>query len=394
MKYIIKNRNKCGVAAEVITKHGKLKTPLFISCATKGAIKGASVTDMQNNNTQMILTNTVHMLPNSEYVKEMGGIHKFMNWKGPMLADSGGFQMFSWNHGGVVDEIKGVSKRKLNNNTHKNSKVKFFPDGCEFTYPNSNLKVLLNPERSMRVQIDLGVDFCVALDECTPSSLDYFDTRLAMRRSHEWEYKSLEYFNKNKQKHQELLGIVQGGIHKDLREESVNFVKNNNFWGYCIGGSLGKTKEEMYEVVKYTCGLLNGENKKYIHLLGIGETADILNLVEYGIDSFDCVHSTRIGRHGCGLLSYFDNNKDFINLNNNKYKYSMNPIDDTCKCNTCKTYSRGYLNYLLRVKEINGITAIVSHNVFRMNRLMEEIRESIINDNLWKVKNKWLCDKG
>lgn len=386
MEYIIKTRNKSGIAAEVITKHGNLKTPLFISCATKGAIKGVDVLNMINNNSQMILTNTVHMLPYSKYIKEMGGIHNFIKWPKPMLADSGGFQMFSWSHGGVVDEIKGIKR-------NRNNKVKFFPNGCEFSYPNSNEKVLLTPEVSMNVQIDLGVDFCVALDECTASSIDYYDTAFAMRRSHDWEYKSLEYFEKNKAPHQELLGIVQGGIYKDLRSESVNFVKSNNFWGYCIGGSLGKSKEDMYNIVKYTCSLLNGIDKKYVHLLGIGETADILNLVEYGIDSFDCVHSTRIGRHGAGLLSYMDNGKDFINLNNNKYKYDINPIDDSCKCNTCKIYSRAYLNYLLKVKEINGITAIVSHNVFRMNRLMEEIRESIINDNINKVKNSWLNEK-
>ena len=382
MQYVITNRNKFGTLAEVYTSHGLLKTPLFISCATKAAIKGAHISEMINNNTQMILSNTVHMLPYSSYVKEMGGIHKFINWPYPMLADSGGFQMFSWSHGGVVDEIKGVKRNRTN-------KVKFFPEGCEFTYPNSNLKILLTPQLSMETQINLGVDFCVALDECTPSSFDYYDTALAMRRSHKWEKESLDYFNIHKQSHQELLGIIQGGIHKDLREESVNFIKKENFWGYCIGGSLGKTKEEMYEVVRYTCSLLNGINKKYIHLLGIGETVDILNLVSYGIDSFDCVHPTRIGRHGCGLLSYFHNQKDFINLNNNKYKYDLNPIDESCNCNTCKNYSRGYLNYLLNVKEINGITAVVNHNVFRMNRLMSEIRHSIDIGTFNELKNKW-----
>lgn len=385
MKYILQTRNASGVISKVITKHGTLITPLFISCATKGAIKGAHNTDMIANNTQLILTNTVHMLPYSSHIKELGGIHKFINWHKPMLADSGGFQMFSWSHGGVVDEIKGVKKNRTN-------RVKFFDNGCEFTYPNSSEKVLLTPALSMQTQIDLGVDFCVALDECTPSSLDYYDTKAAMRRSHRWEYESLEYFKQNQQPHQRLLGIVQGGIYKDLRDESCDFVQNNDFWGYCIGGSLGKTKEEMYDVVRYTCSKINGEKKKYVHLLGIGETVDILNLVSYGIDSFDCVHPTRIGRHGCGLLSYLRDGKDFINLNNKKFKNDLKPIDNSCNCSTCKNFSRAYIHYLLSVGEINAITAIVHHNVFRMNRLMEEIHIAIQSNTFNDVKNKWLTE--
>lgn len=383
MKYILQTRNTSGITSEVITKHGILKTPLFISCATKGAIKGVDNSQMVANKTQMILSNTVHLLPYSSYIKSCGGLHKFMNWSKPLLTDSGGFQMFSWSHGGVVDEIKGIKKNRTN-------RVKFFDNGCEFTYPNSSTKVLLTPELSIQTQIDLGVDFCVALDECTPSSLDYYDTKAAMLRSHQWELASLKFFKEHQKPHQRLLGIVQGGIHKDLREMSCDFVKSHDFWGYCIGGSLGKTKEEMYDVVRYTCNLLNDNNKKYVHLLGIGETADILNLVAYGIDSFDCVHPTRIGRHGCALLSYLVDGKDFINLNNNKFKQDLRPIDDTCKCSTCKNFSRAYLNYLLSVGEINAITALVNHNVFRMNRLMEEITIAIKNNNLLDLKKQWL----
>lgn len=386
MKYILHTRNSSGILGEVKTKHGNLKTPLFISCATKGAIKGANNLQMMNANTQMILSNTVHLLPYSEHIKNLGGLHKFMNWSKPLLTDSGGFQMFSWSHGGVVDEIKGVKKNRTN-------RVKFFNEGAEFTYPNSNQKILLTPSLSMQTQINLGVDFCVALDECTASSLDYYATRSALHRSHEWELESLKYFQQHAQSHQRLLGIVQGGIYEDLRKISCGFVMHNDFWGYCIGGSLGRSKEDMYHIVKYTCSLLNNENKKYIHLLGIGETADILNLVPYGIDSFDCVHATRIGRHGCGLLSYFQKGKDFINLNNTQFKDDLRPIDETCRCSSCKYYSRAYIHYLLSIKEINAITAIVEHNVFRMNRLMIEIREAIANNNLPALKEKWLSSR-
>lgn len=383
MQYKVLEQNANGVVSVTKTKHGKIYGPNFIFCATKAAIKGVALEDMINNNTQIILSNTVHLLPHSKHIQSMGGLHKFMGWKKPLLTDSGGYQMFSWAHGSVSDEIKGVKRNQKN-------RVKFLENGCEFTYPNGEKKVLLTPELSMDVQIELGVDFAVALDRCTPSSLDYFDTKITTEQSHYWEKRSLDYFNKHKQSHQRLLGIVQGGIHKDLRKMSVDFVKNENFWGYCIGGSLGTTKQEMYDIVIYTSSLLNAYEKKFVHLLGIGETADILNLVPYGIDSFDCVHPTRIGRHGAGLLSYFEEGKDNINLHNNKFKKDESPIDSSCQCSTCKNYSRSYLHYLLSVKEINGITAITEHNVFRMNRLMSEIRQGIRDNTFKKTKEKWL----
>lgn len=386
MQYIIEQQNAYGTRSKVKTKHGIIKCPNFIFCATKGAIKGTTLQAVKEQNTQMILSNTVHLLPYSKHIKSMGGLHKFMQWNRPLLTDSGGYQMFSWAHGGVSDEIKGIRRNRTN-------RCSFKEDGCEFSYPNTNRKVLLTPELSMEVQIDLGVDFVVALDRCTPSSLDYFDTKITTEQSHYWEKRSLDYFNKNKQKHQELLGIVQGGIHYDLRKNSVDFVKNNNFWGYCIGGSLGTSKEEMYDIVRYTCSLLNDNNKKFVHLLGIGETKDILNLVSYGIDSFDCVHPTRIARHGAALLSYFYEGRDNINITNKRFKNDEKPIDDSCLCDTCKQYSRAYLHYLFSVQEMSGITLLVNHNIFRMNRLMEEIRDGIATETFNSVKNRWLTEK-
>ncbi|OED45681.1 hypothetical protein AB836_00365 [Rickettsiales bacterium (ex Bugula neritina AB1)] len=379
LNFEILKKNLHGRIGVLKTNHGNVLTPNFIFCGTKAAIKGVTSWDL--NDTQMVLANTFHLLPYSKDIKNFGGLHKFMGISKPLLMDSGGFQIFSLGNGGVVDEIKGIKKKPLN-------KIKIYETGCEFIN-NKNQKILLTPELSVQTQVDCGVDLVVAFDECTPSHYDYYDTRSSMRRSHRWELRSYKEFEKIKLSYQGLMGVAQGGIYKDLRDESCNFLKNNGFFGYCIGGSLGKTKEEMYNTVAYTAALLNNGEKKFIHLLGIGETDDIFNMVKYGIDSFDCVHATRIGRHGAALLSYKSEGKDFINLNNKKYKYDQAPIDTSCLCNTCKYYSRSYLYYLLKINEIIVINAIVHHNIFRMNRMMKEIREGIENNTFNIVKKKW-----
>lgn len=383
LKFNLITSNLHGRTGILQTAHGNVLTPNFIFCGTKAAIKGALPWEMEN--TQMILSNTFHLLPYSEDIKKMGGLHKFMGWSKPLLMDSGGFQIFSLGNGGVVDEIKGIKKPRLN-------KIKITEEGCEFINTKKE-KTFLTPELSIKTQVDCGVDLVVAFDECTPSHYDYYDTRSSMHRSHRWELRSLKEFKKIQLPYQGLMGIAQGGIHKDLRQETTEFLKNHDFFGYCIGGSLGKTKEEMYDTVAYTAALLNNGTKKFIHLLGIGETDDIFNLVRYGIDSFDCVHATRMGRHGAALLSNKKEGKDFINLHNHKFKYDTKPIDESCACNTCKYYSRAYLHYLLKIGEIIVLNAIVNHNIFRMNRMMQEIRQAMSDNTFQNLKLKW-CNEG
>lgn len=365
---------KDGRLGLIKTKHGNIETPFFIFCATKGAIKGLDHSLIYDD-TQIILSNTFHLHDQSEKIEKLGGIHKFINWNKPILTDSGGFQIFSLGNGFIADEIKGIRRGKTNF-------VKVLEEGCRFKNPKNGDIVFLTPERSIQIQIQLGVDFVVAFDECTTSHAGYEYTKKSMKRSHRWEEISLDYFKKNKKEHQNIYGIIQGGIYEDLRNESIEFVNNSDFFGIAIGGSLGKTKEEMYEVVKFTSEKIKKDRP--VHLLGIGKIEDIINLAPY-VDSFDCVEPTRIARHGTAILP-----KNKINLLNKKFSEDFTPICSECLCNTCKNYSKAYIHYLFKAKEMMGIQLLVQHNIFTMNQLMRDIREGLKTNTYEIVKNKWI----
>lgn len=371
---ISKNEENLGRLGLIKCTNGEIKTPAFIFCGTKGAIKGVELGEIDKS-TQILLCNTFHLNAISENVHNAGGIHKFIGWNKPIITDSGGFQIFSLGNGYISDEIKGKLNRKTNF-------VKIKENGCEFKNPINGDICFLSPEKSIEIQINLGVDFVVCFDECTTSHHSYEYTKESMHRSHKWEDICLEYFNKNKKPHQSLYGIIQGGIYEDLREESINFIKERDFFGVCIGGCLGKTKEEMYNIVKSTSLKLNSQ--KPVHLLGIGRVEDILALCEY-VDTFDCVEPTRIARHGVAIIPKYR-----LNLRNAKFYNDFSPLDNECGCTTCSRYSRAYLHYLLKAKELSYMALIVKHNIFTMNKLMEEIREAMKNGNLDLVKQKWL----
>lgn len=366
-------KGKKGRRGIIKTEHGNIETPGFVFCATRGAIKTCPLVP---DNTQILLCNAFHFNDYAEYVESCGGIHKFMNWNKPVIMDSGGFQIFSMGYGSVANEIKGV--RQGQKTIQKINEL-----GCVFKNPDSGNKMFLNSERSMQVQIALGTDLAIAFDECTASSLTEKETEDSMYRSHRWESRSLNYFQKNKKSHQKLYGIVQGGKYEHLRDISIDYINNNEFDGICIGGSLGKTKEEMYSIVKYTSERL--DKSRPIHLLGIGHIQDIIELYSY-VDTFDCVEPTRIARHGMAL-SNFDlinlencpDNKAFkINLKNAKYAYENEPIDKSCNCFTCLNYNKSYLNYLFKINEINAQSLVTQHNMYFMSRLMELIRNNLI----------------
>lgn len=367
------------------TPHGDIETPAFIFCGTKASVKGISPQQLVDNSTQIILSNTYHLFsyPGSEYIKSMGGLHKFMRWNGPMLTDSGGFQIFSLGHGSVADEIKGkrCGLSNLLNIDENGATFKSYWDGSI---------QLLTPEKSIQVQKELRADLIVALDECTPFHSDKKYTEASMERSHRWEMRSLNEFMKNNEYNQALYGIVQGGVYADLRKRSAEFVSCNDFFATAIGGTLGSSKAQMYEVVEMAMEGLN--TLRPIHLLGIGGIADIFKGVTLGIDTFDCVHPTRIARHGGALVKsmYRDSyEREHINLKRSEYKYKDEPIEADCSCSTCKTFSKGYLRYLLKAKELLAIHAITIHNIKFMNTLMQEIRLGIKNNNLDEVKAKW-----
>ena len=375
----------------ISTPHGKIDTPAFIFCATKGALKSFNTKEAKENNTQIILSNTYHLMlqPGSEVIANHGGLHKFVNWDGPMLTDSGGFQIFSLGHGSVADEIKGSSNIKRNksllNINEEGSLFKSYVDGAF---------KLLSPEKSIEIQRNLGADLILVFDECTPFHVDKAYTNTSMKRSHRWATRSYNSFASNilyksgygSAGEQKLYGIVQGGIYDDLREESIDFNINKiDTFGIAIGGSLGSSKEEMYRVVNFTAPKLG--NKHPIHLLGIGDPRDIWSLVKSGVDTFDCVSPTRLARHGSALTK---GKVGKINIKNKNYANQISPIDETCNCSTCSSYTLGYIHHLFKAGELLGLQLVTAHNIYFMNKLMNDIRKAIENDNLELAEKKWL----
>ncbi|MEN0049675.1 MAG: tRNA guanosine(34) transglycosylase Tgt [Bacteroidota bacterium] len=366
------------------TPHGDFETPNFIFCATKAAIKGAGPDDLKEVKTDIILSNTYHLLlrPGPDLVEKMGGLHKFMGWDGPMLTDSGGFQIFSLGHGSVAEEIKGKNRSKGRNTslrkiTEEGATFKSYIDGSMHT---------LTPESSIETQRKLGADLILVLDECTPFHVDKRYTERSMEMSHRWGDRSLEEFKRTHIGKQALYGIVQGGIHEDLRLRSSQFVSSREFFGHAIGGSLGADKQQMYDVVDYAMAGLSKDRP--IHLLGIGGIDDIWENVAKGIDTFDCVSPTRIARHAWALIRTEKNFK--LNLHNSRFREDPKPLDPECDCSTCQNYSRAYIHYLMKARELQGMHLLVVHNMRFMMRLAETIREAIREDRFLETKRAWM----
>ena len=375
---------------ELETPHGTVQTPAFIFCATKAAMKGLTPAQIEAEKTQFILANTYHLMlqPGPEIVEKAGGLHKFMGWNGPMLTDSGGFQIFSLGHGSIASEIKG----KRNNNFPK-TLLKITEEGATFRSYIDGRIYFLTPERSIEIQRMLGPDFVVVLDECTPFHVDKNYTEKSMNMSHRWASRSLAEFNKHDNGMQKLYGIIQGGIYPDLRKTSCEYVNSQPFFGSAVGGSLGADKSQMHDIVALTTELL--DRSRPIHLLGIGGISDVFNGVEQGIDTFDCVHPTRLARHGGALVRPPHRNKpkkEHLNLNNSQFKDDFTPLEPDCPCYTCKNHTRGYIHHLLKAKELLAGSLLSIHNVNFMNRMMSNIREAMKTDSLAKEKKRWVED--
>jgi len=385
----VNNKSRLG---RILTPHGVVETPAFIFCATKAAIKAVSPCDMKASGTQCILSNTYHLMiqPGSEIVAQLGGLHRFMGWDGPMLTDSGGFQIFSLGHGSVADEIKG----RRNKEPRSKSLVKITEEGAVFRSYLDGKQQLLTPERSIEIQRQLGADLIVVLDECTPFHVSKVYTQQSMEMSHRWATRSLNAFMEGESGKQALYGIVQGGIYQDLRAQSCEYINSNPFFGQAIGGSLGADKAQMREVVEFTAAQLNPERP--IHLLGIGGIDDIFAGVTMGIDTFDCVHPTRLARHGGALVRPHNlpegKYADHINLLNGIFRMDNNPIEPDCPCSVCKKYCKGYLHHLLKAKELLAFQLISIHNITFMNRLLLAIRRAIQTNTLESEKKHWVVD--
>ena len=387
-KYHYPNPLSSARLGELKTPHGVVETPAFIFCATKAAIKCLNPQQMKNEGTSFILANTYHLMlqPGPEIIEKAGGLHKFMGWDGPMLTDSGGFQIFSLGHGSVASKIKG--KRS---NDRPKTLLKITEEGAKFRSYINGKTYFLTPESSIEIQRMLGPDFVVVLDECTPFHVDKTYTRNSMHMSHRWASRSLAQFNKNDNDKQKLYGIIQGGVYTDLRKESCDYVNSQSFFGHAIGGSLGADKNQMHDVVSMTTEIL--DKSRPIHLLGIGGIADIFNGVEHGIDTFDCVHPTRLARHGGALVKpeYREGSKkEHINLNNSKYRDAFNPIEKNCSCYACENHTKGYIHHLLKAKELLAASLLSIHNVHFMNSLMTSIRNAIKSGTLANEKKYWV----
>lgn len=388
---IIKKSKTCNARLGIVhTPHGDVKTPAIIFCGTKANVKGVTINHLKQEKTKIILSNTYHLLlqPGSEIIKKAGGLHKFTGWDGPMFTDSGGFQIFSLGYGGVAAEIKGVRLSKS-----KKSLLKITEEGASFRSYIDGRKILLTPELSIQTQIALGADIIVCLDECTPYNTNKMIVSNSMLRSKRWALRCKEELERSGNGKQGLLNVVQGGVYEDLRQESSDFANENNFDGLAIGGSLGRTSEEMYSIVKMTKGMLN--DNKYVHLLGIGGIKDIFTCFKYGIDTFDCVSPTRIARHGIALVKVKENkinssnNPNQINITSAPFTEDFSPISNECDCYTCRNFTKAYIHHLFKAKETLGGQLISFHNIRFLNKMMEDIRNAIENDSIDEIEKEY-----
>jgi len=381
-----KSRARLGV---LTTPHGQIETPNFIPVGTQATVKALTPRDLKEIGAQIIFANTYHLWlrPGEETIKNLGGLHKFMGWDGPIITDSGGFQVFSLGFGleqGVgkiasifPDEFQSSKskfqiKPKIQSSNTKRSLVKIDDEGVTFQSHLDGSTLRLTPEKSIKIQEDLGADIILAFDECTSPLNDYEYTKKAMERTHTWAKICLEAKSR---KDQALWGIIQGGAFKDLREESSRFIGDLPFDGFAIGGSLGRSKEDMHQVLDWTIPLLPDDSPR--HLLGIGGLDDIAEGVKRGIDLFDCVIPTRLARNQTALSS-----RGELHLINSEFKNNPSSIEEDCQCYTCQNFSLAYLNHLFHANEILGIELATIHNVHFVINYLKTIREKISQDNL------------
>ena len=357
--------------AEFTTVHGTVQTPVFMNVGTVAAIKGAvATTDLQQIGTQIELSNTyhLHVRPGDKIIKQLGGLHKFMNWDKPILTDSGGFQVFS---------LAGLRKIK--------------EEGVTFQSHIDGHKIFMGPEESMQIQSNLGSTIAMAFDECAPAKADRKYIQNSVDRTYRWlerckkEMARLNSLPDTVNPDQMLFGIDQGGVFNDIRIDHAKRISELDLDGYAVGGlAVGETHEEMYDVLDNVVPYLPKDKPTY--LMGVGTPANILEAVDRGIDFFDCVYPSRNGRHG-----HVYTNHGKLNLFNAKYELDDSPIEDGCQCPACRHYSRAYIRHLLKAKEMLGMRLCVLHNLYFYNHMMEEIREAIEKGEYKQYKAKKLA---
>ncbi len=343
--------------ARMETVHGTIETPVFMNVGTAAAIKGAvSTMDLHEIKTQVELSNTyhLHVRPGDKVVKQLGGLHKFMNWDRPILTDSGGFQVFS------LAKLRQIKEEGVYFHSHVDGR-----------------KIFMGPEESMQIQSNLGSTIAMAFDECPPSKADRKYVENSVARTTRWlkrckeEMARLNSLEDTVNPHQLLFGINQGGVYDDIRIAHADEISELDLDGYAVGGlAVGETHEEMYRILDSVVPHLPVNKPTY--LMGVGTPANILEAVSRGVDFFDCVYPSRNGRHG-----HVYTNFGKINLFNAKYELDSRPIEEGCQCPACRHYSRAYIRHLLKAKEMLGMRLCVLHNLYFYNTMMEEIRDAL-----------------
>ena len=355
-----KEKNTGARLGRIETNYGEYDTPMFMPVGTQATVKTLSPEELKDMNAGIILSNTYHLWlrPGEDIINEAGGLHKFMNWNGPILTDSGGFQVFS------LANPKDISEEGVKFKNHLNGDNLF-----------------LTPEKSIQIQNKLDSDIAMSFDECIgwPASHNY--CKQSVERTLRWAKRGKDVFNNERQS---LFGIVQGGEYPDLREYCAKELVKMNFDGYSVGGtSVGEDKDTMYKMVSMSTKHLPENKVRY--LMGVGDPIDIIENVIRGIDIFDCVSPTRLARHGHALTKYGK-----INLKNAKYKRDFTPIEDTCDCYACKNYTKSYIKHLINANETFGARLLSIHNIRYLIRLTEDLREAIKNDNILEYKEEFI----
>ncbi|MCT4621455.1 MAG: tRNA guanosine(34) transglycosylase Tgt [Marinisporobacter sp.] len=367
IKYeLIKECKQSGARlGRITTPHGTIETPIFMPVGTQATVKAMTPEELKKINSQIVLSNTYHLYlrPGHKLVEKAGGLHKFMNWDRPILTDSGGFQVFS------LGDLRKISE-----------------EGVEFRSHLDGSKHFISPEKAIEIENSLGADIIMAFDECAPYPADWNYVKNSLERTTRWAKRCKEaHKNPNTQG---LFGIIQGGMYKDLREQSAKEITELDFPGYAVGGlSVGEPKPLMYEVLEYTTPLMPKDKPRY--LMGVGSPDCLIEGVIRGIDMFDCVLPTRIGRNGTAMTSV-----GRVVIKNAKYAEDFMPLDPNCDCYTCKNYSRAYLRHLFKAGEILSARLVTYHNLYFLLKLMENVRTAIKEDRLLDFRKEFFEQYG
>ncbi|GAB5412159.1 MAG: tRNA guanosine(34) transglycosylase Tgt [Chlamydiales bacterium] len=361
-----KSRARVG---RIHTPHGIIDTPGFVAVGTNGTLKTLDSTTVNEIGLQLMFCNTYHLMlqPGQEVVKKAGGLHKFMGRNFPIITDSGGFQVFSLAYGSVASELKSQGTKKAGG-----SVLKINEEGVLFRSYRDGKKLLLTPETSVQAQKDLGADIIIPFDELPPYHIKRDALINSLNRTHRWEKRSLLEHQKNPN-NQAMYAVIHGGVDPELRKKSCDFLTDLPFDGFAIGGSVGKTKNEMIEMLTQTMPRLPKESPN--HLLGIGDLPSLAESIPLGIDTFDSSYPTKAARHGTLLTK-----KGNLKISSGKFKNIFEPIEKECTCPTCKKHTLAYLHHLFKAKEITGLTLASIHNLHFMVELMKDYRQQIMED--------------